>query len=81
MMNCMGQGGAATLVGGIRIADWALAITYLLIGLLAIIAVVAVIRTVAALIRGFTDVWRRRSRSRRSVQIVTPTRPSAGEVP
>jgi len=38
-MNCMGTGGGATLVGGIRVADWALGLTYgamLLIGFLLI---------------------------------------------
>lgn len=58
LMNCMGQGAAATLVGGIRIADWALALTVLLLGLLVVIAVIAVLRTIAALWRG-RSVWRR----------------------
>lgn len=71
LMNCMGQGAAATLVGGIRIADWALAITVLLLGLLVIIAVVAVIRTIAAL-------WRGRSLWRRSVRLADPTGPDKG---
>lgn len=52
MMNCMGQGAAATEMGGIRIADWALAIAYLLIGLLFVIGIAAVVRTFLALWRG-----------------------------
>ena len=55
MMNCMGQGAAASEVGGIRIADWALAITYILIGLLFVIVLVAIARTLLALWRGRSD--------------------------
>ena len=55
MMNCMGQGALATEIGGIRIADWALAITYILIGLLFVIGFVAVVRTFLALWRGEPD--------------------------
>ena len=73
LMNCMGQGAAATLVGGIRIADWALALTVLLLGLLVVIAVVAIIRTVAAL-------WRGRSGCRRTRR-TGPHDPSGGTLP
>lgn len=79
MMNCMGQGGAAILIGGIRIADWALAIVYLLLGLLTVVAVVAVVRTVVAVVRAVIDRWRRRPRGRRGVQPAAP--PSEGGIP
>ena len=52
MMNCMGQGFAATPVGGIQIADWALAFTYVLLVLMFVIGFFALIRTVIALWRG-----------------------------
>ena len=54
-MNCMGQGAASSEIGGIRIADWALAVTYLLIALLFVIVLVAIIRTLLALWRGRSD--------------------------
>lgn len=78
MMNCMGQGAAATVVGGIRIADWALALTVLLIGLLAVIAVVAIIRTLVMVARAVIDLWRRRSGRRRAVRPGAAPEPSEG---
>ena len=70
MMNCMGQGFAATEVGGIRIADWALAITYILIGLLFVIGFFAIARTVLSL-------WRREPDERPSEDPTVP--PGSGE--
>ena len=55
MMNGMGQGVGATVVGGMRIADWALAITYILVGLLFVIGFVAVVRAFLALSRKDRD--------------------------
>ena len=44
MMNCMNTGTGALIVGGIRLADAALALTVLLLALLAAIAAIAVVR-------------------------------------
>ncbi len=44
MMNCMNQGAGALTIGGIRLADAALALTVLLFILLAAIAAIAVVR-------------------------------------
>lgn len=44
MMNCMGMGTGSTVVAGIRLADWAIALTYMLAALLLIVAVVAIAR-------------------------------------
>jgi hypothetical protein len=44
MMNCMGTGTGSSVVGGLRLADWAIALTYLFAGLLLVVAMVAVAR-------------------------------------
>jgi hypothetical protein len=44
MMNCMNTGTGALMIGGIRLADAALALTILLLTLLAAIAAIAVVR-------------------------------------
>jgi hypothetical protein len=62
MMNCMNQGTGALLIGGIRLADAALALTALLLVLMAAIAAVAVVRFCFDLARRFSV------RSSRSMQ-------------
>ncbi len=57
MMNCMGSGGGATMIGGIRVADWALGLTY---GMLLLIGGLLVASSVRALLRG---LFARRRRS------------------
>jgi hypothetical protein len=65
MMNCMNTDTGALIVGGIRLADAALALTVLLLALLAAIATIAVVRF-------FFDVARRFSaRSSRSMQALS----------
>ncbi|MET4198920.1 hypothetical protein [Bradyrhizobium sp. LA6.12] len=44
MMNCMNTGTGALMIGGIRLADAALAMTALLLALLAAIAAIAAVR-------------------------------------
>jgi hypothetical protein len=62
MMNCMNQGTGALMIGGIRLADSALALTVLLLILLAAIATIAVVRLCLDLARRFS------ARSSRSMQ-------------
>jgi hypothetical protein len=62
MMNCMNQGTGALMIGGIRLADAALALTVLLLILLAAIATIAVVRFCFDLARRFG------ARSSRSMQ-------------
>jgi hypothetical protein len=44
MMNCMNTGTGALMIGGVRLADAALALTILLLALLAAIAAIAAVR-------------------------------------
>jgi hypothetical protein len=46
MMNCMGSGGGASLVGGIRVADWALGLTYGAMLLVAVLLIASSARAV-----------------------------------
>jgi hypothetical protein len=63
MMNCMNTGTGALTIAGIRLADAALALTPLLLVLLAAVAAVAVVRFCFDLARRFSD------RSSRSPQV------------
>jgi hypothetical protein len=54
MMSCMNTGTGALIVGGIRLADAALALTVLLLALLAAIAAIAVVRFCFDLARRFS---------------------------
>lgn len=47
MMNCMGTGTGSLTIGGLRLADWAMALTGTLLVLLAVIALVVAIRIIA----------------------------------
>ena len=55
MMNCMNRGTGALMIGGIRLSDAALALTILLLTLLAAIAAIAVVRFCFDLARRFSD--------------------------
>lgn len=73
-MNCMGSGGGATLIGGIRVADWALGLTYgamLLVGFLLIASSVrAVFQSLMASSEGPGDE-----------RVILEARPNASEDP
>jgi hypothetical protein len=53
MMNCMNTGTGALMIGGIRLADAALAMTVLLLALLAAIAAIAAVRFCFDVVRRF----------------------------
>ncbi len=63
MMNCMNTGTGALMIGGIRLADAALALTILLLTLLTAIAAIAVVRFCFDVARRFS------ARSSRSTQV------------
>jgi hypothetical protein len=59
MINCMNTGAGALTIAGIRLADAALALTALLLVLLAAVAAFAVVRFCFDLARRFSDRFSR----------------------